>query len=57
MTRTLKVTDTGDFYRKDVIPQIRLKGKWLSKAGFSPDQKVEISQLSKGVLVINLKIS
>ena len=57
MTRTLKVTDTGDFYRKDVVPQIRLKGKWLTKAGFTPDQKVEISQISKGVLVINLKIS
>ena len=38
MTRTLKVTDTGDFYKKNVVPQIRLKGKWLTKAGFTPDQ-------------------
>ena len=57
MTRTLTVTDTGDHYKKSVVPQILLKGKWLTKAGFVPNQKVEISEKSKGVLVINLKIS
>jgi hypothetical protein len=57
MTHTLSVTDVGDFHKKSVVPQILLKGKWLTEAGFTPDQKVEISQKSKGVLVINLKIS
>ena len=37
--------------------QILLKGKWLTQAGFSPNHKVEITEKSKGVLLINLKIS
>lgn len=57
MNRTLTVTDTGDHYKKSVVPQILLKGKWLTKAGFSPDHKVEITEKSPGVLLINLKIS
>lgn len=55
MTRTLSVTDVGDFHKKSVVPQILLKGKWLSELGFSPDQKVEISAKSRGILVISLK--
>ena len=57
MTRTLTVTDTGDFHKKSVVPQILLKGKWLTQAGFTPNHKVEITEKSKGVLLINLKIS
>lgn len=36
ISRTLKVLDSGDPFRKDVKPQIRLEGKWLLKAGVIP---------------------
>lgn len=53
--RTLSVTDTGDFAKKDVVPQILLKGKWLLEMGFTPGEKVEITG-NPGNLTISRKL-
>jgi hypothetical protein len=50
--RTLKVHDVGDYYRKEVIPQIRLQGKWLLSAGLQPDTQVQVTNPREGVLVV-----
>ena len=50
--RKLKVQDVGDYYRKEVIPQIRLQGKWLLDAGLQPDKQVQVSNPQPGVLVV-----
>jgi len=49
---TLKIHDVGDYFRKEVIPQIRLQGKWLLSAGLQPDTKVQVSNPQPGVLVL-----
>ena len=36
--RILKVEEVGDFWRKQTFPRIRLKGKWLEKAGILPEE-------------------
>jgi hypothetical protein len=51
-SRMLKVENTGDRYRKTVILQIRLKGKWLMLAGYQPEQHVLISNPEPGVLIL-----
>lgn len=48
----LKVHDSGDYYRKEVKPQIRLEGKWLLKAGLVPEDKVEVTNPRPGILVL-----
>jgi len=48
----LKVRNAGDRYRKEVIPQIRLQGKWLLNTGIRPDSHVQITNPRKGELVI-----
>jgi len=50
--RTLKVQDVGDYYRKEVIPQIRLQGKWLLSAGLQPDTRVQVTNPQLGVLIL-----
>ena len=50
--RKLKVAPTGDFWRGKVVPQLRLQGKWLEKAGIAPETHVEIENPAPGVLVI-----
>ncbi len=52
ISRTLKVHDSGDPYRKDVKPQIRLEGKWLIKAGVVPEDRVEVLNPRPGILVL-----
>jgi hypothetical protein len=52
--RVLKVQDSGDHYRKEVKPQIRLEGKWLLKAGLVPEDKVEVSNPHPGTLVLRI---
>lgn len=52
ISRTLKVLDSGDPFRKDVKPQIRLEGKWLLKAGVVPEDRVEVLNPSPGILVL-----
>ena len=55
MDRTLKITNTGDGWKKEVKPQILLKGKWLLQAGFPPNAHVVITTKSAGILEIALK--
>ena len=50
--RVLKVLDSGDPYRKDVKPHIRLEGKWLLKAGVVPEDRIEVSNPQPGILVL-----
>ena len=50
--RTLKVHDIGDYYRKEVVPQIRLQGKWLLGAGLQPDTKVQVTNPQPGTLIL-----
>lgn len=52
IARTLTVHDSGDSYRKDVKPQIRLEGKWLLKAGVVPEDRVEVLNPRPGILVL-----
>ena len=52
ISRTLKVQDSGDPYRKEVKPQIRLEGKWLLKAGVVPEDRIEVLNPSPGILVL-----
>jgi len=41
-TRNLKIEAAGDAWRGQIIPKIRLAGKWLDRAGFKPGNRVEI---------------
>ena len=50
--RTLKVHDVGDFYRKEVVPKVNLKGKWLLGAGLQPDTCVLVTNPQPGVLIL-----
>ena len=54
-TRTLKVAETGDFYKSGTKPRINLEGKWLINAGISSEDIVEIENPKEGVLVITAK--
>jgi len=50
--RTLKVHDIGDYYRKEVILLVRLKGKWLLGAGLQPDTYVQVTNPQPGTLIL-----
>jgi hypothetical protein len=50
--RTLKVQDIGDYFRKEVKPQIRLTGKWLLAAGLKPETHVRITNPQPGMLIV-----
>jgi len=51
--RTLKVEMTGDFFSRKVKPAIRLKGRWLERAGFPPDSRVRVIIRATGILEIH----
>ncbi len=51
--RILKVEEIGDFWRKQTVPRIRLKGKWLAKAGILPNHYGEVESPHSGVLILN----
>jgi hypothetical protein len=53
-TRVLKVSETGDFYRKHTWPYLRLMGIWLAETGIKPNVCVCIENPQPGVLVIRL---
>ena len=55
MGRQLKVQDTGDYYRKEQKPSIRLEGKWLVQAGILGDDVVEVEVISAGEIHIKKK--
>jgi hypothetical protein len=52
ITRVLKVSETGNFYRKHTWPYLRLMGFWLMRAGIYPNTHVRIENPQPGVLII-----
>ena len=54
-TRNLKVEPTGDFHAEAPKPAIRLKGRWLERAGFPPNSRVNVILRSHGVLEIQAR--
>ena len=51
-TRILTVDEVGDFYHKPV-PRIRIKGKWLERAGFKPGGRVKVRIEEQGKIQLN----
>jgi hypothetical protein len=41
-TRTLTIESSGDFWRGNIKPKIRLTGRWLEIAGFKPGHRVVV---------------
>jgi hypothetical protein len=54
--RSIKIQPQIRFNRcsRTTIPEIRLRGNWLEKLGFRPDQRVTITTMEK-LLVIRLE--
>jgi hypothetical protein len=50
--RTLKIEETGDFFRHDVRPKIRLTGQWLERAGFKAGHRVQVELTGEGVMTL-----
>ncbi len=55
MNRILAIEERGTAYRIEKrTAQIRLKGRWLQRAGFNPGAKVAVTQTQAGVLEIRV---
>ncbi|MEW6306474.1 MAG: SymE family type I addiction module toxin [Verrucomicrobiota bacterium] len=52
MTRSLAVERTGDFFKQQIKPRIRLHGKWLEAAGFKPGTRVVVTLTAPGQLTL-----
>ena len=52
--RILKVEEVGDFWKGRTTPRIRLRGKWLAKAGILPNSYVQVENPLPGVLILQL---
>src|SRR5579872_5749005 len=48
--RTLKIEADGDFWKGLAKPKIRLMGRWLERAGFSPGHRVQVTCLAPGLI-------
>jgi len=48
--RTLKIEADGDCWKGLIKPKIRLMGRWLERAGFSPGNRVHVTCLGPGVI-------
>jgi hypothetical protein len=48
--RKLKIEETGDYWKKQLKPKIRLTGHWLERAGFKPGSHVWVRCVAPGVL-------
>jgi hypothetical protein len=42
-------------YKEIVTSRIRLKGLWLESAGFTPGNRVTVTQIDNGKLLISLE--
>lgn len=51
-TRALKIECTGDFFKGQNIPKIRLQGKWLAALGFAPHGRVSVEPTAAGELLL-----
>ena len=52
--RTLKIEDLGDSWRGKRFSGIRLKGRWLTNAGFPPGERVAITVISPGSMHLRI---
>lgn|ERR1041385_5986098 len=52
--RHLKIERLGDSWRGNIHSGIRLKGQWLSQAGFPPGERVSVSVMAPGVIELRL---
>ena len=50
--RKLKVSNIGDFFKREEIPQIKLQGKWLKDAGISTYSSISVTSPEPGTLVL-----
>ena len=50
--RSLTACARGDFWRKKVVPMIRIPGRWVMEAGIQPDDRVSVENPEPGVLVV-----
>jgi hypothetical protein len=48
--RTLKIEADGDSWKGFTKPKIRLMGRWLERAGFSPGSRVYVKCVAPGVI-------
>ena len=48
--RTLKIEADGDFWKGLTKPKIRLMGRWLERAGFSPGSRVHVICVAPGII-------
>ena len=48
--RTLKIEAEGDCWKGVTMPKIRLMGRWLERAGFSPGGHVQVTCVTPGVI-------
>ena len=48
--RTLKIEAEGDFWNGLTKPKIRLMGRWLERAGFTPGSRVQVTSITLGVI-------
>jgi hypothetical protein len=49
-SRVLKIEEDGDFWRGNVKPKIRIKGRWLERAGFKAGAHVSVTCVAAGVI-------
>ena len=52
--RTLKIEPLGDPWRRKLFAGIRLKGRWLVRAGFRPGRRVTVIVSSPGSLQLRI---
>lgn len=50
--RRLHAYPTGDAWRGETVPQIRLQGKWLQAAGIAPGDAIVVEVRGAGELLI-----
>ena len=48
--RTLKIEAEGDSWKGPIKPKIRLMGRWLERAGFSPGDRVQVTCMGRGLI-------
>ena len=48
--RRLQIEAVGDFWEGLTKPRIRLMGRWLERAGFTPGQRVQVTCVAPGIL-------
>ncbi len=55
MKRILKVASVGEHRRLNQKAQVRLEGKWLVKAGITPEKFVEVTNPRPGILILRVQ--